>query len=146
LLYSLKSKLKLNGVNMIKYKRMLMMLFASILPVSWAAPCIAAESAFKEIFQDSIYGGLTGSLIGAAVMAFAKRPGNNLEYIGYGAAGGVLAGAAFGALRIAKSVAEMDEKGKVHFAIPAVIPDFNDASSRGPSSYVINAGLLSGKF
>jgi hypothetical protein len=123
-----------------------MMLFAAILPITWAAPCIAAESAFREIFQDSIYGGLTGSLIGAAVMAFAKRPGNHLDYIGYGAAGGVLAGAAFGAAKIAKSLAEIDEKGKVRFAIPAIIPDFNEACSRGPSSYVINAGLLSGKF
>lgn len=123
-----------------------MMFLAAFLPISWAAPCIAAESAFREIFQDSLYGGLTGSLIGAAVMAFAKRPGNHLEYIGYGAAGGVLAGAAFGAARISKTLAEIDEKGKVKFAIPAVIPDFKDANSKGQSGYVINAGLLSGKF
>jgi hypothetical protein len=129
-----------------KYKRMLMMFFAAILSISWAAPCIAAESAFMEIFQDSLYGGLTGSLIGAAVMAFAKRPGNHLDYIGYGAASGILAGATFGAVRIAKTLAEVDDKGKVRFAIPAVIPDFKDANSRGQSSYVINAGLLSGKF
>lgn len=129
-----------------KYKQMIMMLFASVLSITWAAPCFAAESAFREIFQDSIYGGLTGSLIGAAVMAFAKRPGNHLEYIGYGAAGGVLAGAAFGAVKIAKSLAEVDEKGKVRFAIPAVIPDIRDPNSKGQSAYVINAGLLSGKF
>jgi hypothetical protein len=129
-----------------KIKRMLMMFFAAVFSITWAAPCIAAESAFREIFQDSLYGGLAGSLIGAAVMAFAKRPGNHLDYIGYGAAGGVLVGAAFGAFRIANSLAEVDEKGKVRFAIPAVIPDFNEANSRGQSSYVINAGLLSGKF
>jgi hypothetical protein len=129
-----------------KYKQMLMMFFAAVLSISWAAPCIAAESAFREIFQDSLYGGLTGSLIGAAVMAFAKRPGNHLDNIGYGAAGGVLVGAAFGVAKIAKSLAEVDEQGKVRFAIPAVIPDFKDANSKGQSSYVINAGLLSGKF
>jgi hypothetical protein len=128
------------------YKRMLMMLFAAIFSITWAAPCFAVESAFKELFQDSFYGGLTGSLIGAAVMAFAKRPGNHLEYMGYGAAGGVLAGAAIGAFRIAKSLAEMDEQGKVRFAIPAIIPDFRDANSKGQTSYVINADLLSGKF
>lgn len=123
-----------------------MMFFAAIFSITWAAPCFAVESAFREIFQDSIYGGLTGSLIGAAVMAFAKRPGNHLDYIGYGAAGGVLVGAAFGAVRIAKTLAEVDEKGNVRFAIPAVIPDFKDANSRGQSAYVINAGLLSRKF
>jgi len=129
-----------------KYKRMLMMFFATMLPVTWAAPCFAAESAIREIFEDSLYGGLTGSLIGAAIMAFTKRPGNHLEYMGYGAAGGVLVGAAFGAVRFSKTLAELDEKGKIRFAIPEIIPDFREANSKGQSSYVINAGLLSGKF
>ncbi|HEX9023664.1 MAG TPA: hypothetical protein VF799_07480 [Geobacteraceae bacterium] len=114
--------------------------------MTWAVPCLAVDSAFKEIFQDSFYGGLTGSLIGAAVMAFAKRPGNHLEYLGYGAAGGVLAGAAYSAVRVAKSLAEVDDKGEVKFAIPLIIPDFHEQSSRAQSSYTINARLLSGKF
>ncbi len=129
-----------------KLKRLAMLTFAAILPMTWAVPCFAVENAFKEIFQDSLYGGLTGSLIGAAVMAFAKRPGNHLDYLGYGAAGGVLAGAAFGAVRVAKSLAELDDKGKVKFAIPLIIPDFHDANSRAQSSYTVNAQLLSGKF
>ncbi len=122
------------------------MLFAAFLSITWAVPCFAVESAFKEFFQDSFYGGLTGSLIGAAVLAFTKRPGNHLDYMGYGAAGGVLAGAAFGAVRIAKSVAELDDKGKVRFAIPIIIPDIHEPNSRAQSSYTVNAQLLSGKF
>src|SRR5512136_737644 len=100
-----------------KIKRLAMLILATILPMTWAVPCFAVESAYKEIFQDSLYGGLTGSLIGAAVMAFTKRPGNHLDYMGYGAAGGVIAGAALGVVRVAKSLAEMDEQGKVRFAI-----------------------------
>ncbi len=128
-----------------RIKRLSMMIFAAILPLTWAAPCFALESAFKEIFQDSLYGGLTGSLIGAAVMAFAKRPANHLDYMGYGAAGGVIAGAALGAVRVAKSLAEIDQEGKVRFAIPLVIPDIHD-TSRAQSAYTINTQLLSGKF
>ncbi len=129
-----------------KVKRLVTMILAAILPMTWAVPCLAVESTFKEIFQDSLYGGLTGSLIGAAVLDFTKRPGNHLEYLGYGAAGGVLAGAAYGAIKVAKSLAEMDDKGTVKFAIPLIIPDFHDATSRAQSSYTINAQLLSGKF
>jgi hypothetical protein len=129
-----------------KMKCLLMMFFTAIFSITWTAPCFAVESAFKEIFQDSLYGGLTGSLIGAAVMAFAKRPGNHLEYIGYGAAGGVLAGAAVGMVKISKSLAEVDEKGKVKFAIPVIIPRFNDANARAQSSYTVNTQLISGKF
>ncbi len=121
------------------------MIFAAVLPMTWAAPCFALESAFREIFQDSLYGGLTGSLIGAAVMAFNKRPGNHLDDMGYGAAGGVIAGAALGAVRVAKSLAEMDEQGKVRFAIPLVIPDIHD-TSRAQNALTINTQLLSGKF
>ncbi len=129
-----------------KIKRLATLILATILPMTWAVPCFAVESAFKEIIQDSLYGGLTGGLIGAAVMAFAKRPGNHLDYMGYGAAGGVLAGAAYGAIRVAKSLAEVDDKGKVKFAIPLIIPDFHDATSRQQSSYTVNTQLLSGKF
>ncbi len=128
-----------------KIKHICMMIFAAFLPMTWAVPCFAVESAYKEIFQDSLYGGLTGSLIGAAVMAFTKRPGNHLDYIGYGAAGGVIAGAALGAVRVAKSLAEMDEQGKVRFAIPLVIPDIHD-TSRAQNALTINTQLISGKF
>jgi hypothetical protein len=128
-----------------KYKRILMRAFSLIVLIIWTSPCSAAESALKEVLQDSLYGGLTGTLIGAAVMAFTKRTGNHLDYLGYGAAGGAIVGAAVGFTLINRSLAEVDH-GKVKFAIPAVIPDFKDTNSKGESGYVINAELLSGKF
>lgn len=128
-----------------KYKRILMRVLSFFILVIWTAPCSAAESAFKEVLQDSLYGGLTGTLIGAAVMAFTKRTGNHLDYLGYGAAGGAIVGAAVGFSLINRSLAEVDH-GKVKFAIPAVIPDFKEVNSKGESGYVINAELLSGKF
>lgn len=127
-------------------KRVIMRLFAAVLYVIWDAPCFAAENFFKEIFLDTSYGVLTGSLVGAAVMAFAKRPDNHLDYLGYGAAGGVLAGATFGLGRMAKSLAELDDNGNVRFAIPAIIPSHQDTNSKGQSEYVVSTLLLSGKF
>ena len=118
---------------------------AAMIMVFWTVPCSAAESMFKETFQDAIYGGVAGTLVGAAVMAFTKRAGNHLDYLGYGAAGGVIVGAAVGLTIFNRSLAEV-EKGKVRFAIPTIIPEFKDANSKGQSSYIFSGDLLSGKF
>ncbi|HTY21366.1 MAG TPA: hypothetical protein VMC44_06995 [Geobacteraceae bacterium] len=128
-----------------KYRRILTRALSLFILIIWTAPCSAAESAVKEMWQDTMYGGLTGTLIGAAVMAFTKRAGDHLDYLGYGAAGGALVGAAVGLTLINKSLAEV-EHGKVKFAIPAVIPEVKDTNAKGISCYVINAELLSGKF
>jgi hypothetical protein len=78
-------------------------------------------------------------------MAFTKRTGEHLDYMGYGAAGGALVGAAVGLTLINRSLAELD-KGKVKFAIPAIKPDIIDKTANSEGGYVINAELLSGKF
>jgi hypothetical protein len=128
-----------------KYRRMATRVLSLVILIIWTAPCSAAESAFKEVFQDALYGGMAGTLIGAAVMAFTKRTGEHLDYMGYGAAGGALVGAAVGLTLINRSLAELD-KGKVKFAIPVVMPDFKDANARGAGEIVLNTELLSGKF
>jgi hypothetical protein len=128
-----------------KYKRMATRILSFIILIIWSAPCSAAESALKDVFQDALYGGVAGTLIGAAVMAFTKRSGDHLDYMGYGAAGGALVGAAVGLSLIHRSLAEVD-KGKVKFAIPVIVPDFKEANARGENEVVINTELLSGKF
>ena len=112
------------------------------LSVCWTVPCRAAENAFKEVFTDSLYGGLSGTLVGAAVLAFAKKPGDHLDYMAYGAATGVLVGAAYG---VGKAMVEM-EHGKVTWSMPTVIPDFGDTNSRGQTPVTVVAKLLRGKF
>src|SRR4051812_5249338 len=107
-------------------KKMCMMLLAAMLCVSWSGPCLADDGAFKEIFKDSIYGGLTGALVGGAALIFAKKPADHLQYIGYGGAAGVMVGASYGLVKTTKSLAELDDKGKVRFALPTVIPDFKE--------------------
>lgn len=113
--------------------------------LSIATPCLAADSAFKTSFQDAFYGGLTGGLVGAAVLAFTDHPGRHLDYIGYGAAGGVLVGALYGAVTTTRSLAELDN-GEVKFAMPTIIPEFREANSKGHKTIVATAELLRGRF
>ena len=126
---------------MSRSRKMTMTITALLLAI-WTVPCHAAESALKGIFLDSVYGGLTGSLLGAAALVFTKKPADHLEFIGYGAAAGVAAGAIFG---IGKALVEIDN-GKVRYSMPTIIPDFQEANSRSKMPIVVTAELLRGKF
>ncbi len=122
---------------------------AVILAVScllcWSVPSFGADSAFREVFEDSLYGGLSGALVGAAIMAFTHKPGQHLDYIYYGGAGGVLVGAGFGLIKASKSLAEVQD-GKVRFALPTVIPSLQDTNGRGGQTLAFRADLLRGTF
>ena len=110
-----------------------------------ATPCLAAENAFKSIYEDVLYGGLSGGLVGAAVLAFTKKPGTHLDYIGYGAAGGALVGAAYGVVATTRSLAEV-ENGAVKFSLPTIKPEFREANSKGQTSIIATAELIRGSF
>jgi hypothetical protein len=122
--------------------RKLTITITAVLLTVWSVPCHAVESTFKGIFTDSLYGGLTGTLVGAAVMAFAKKPVDHLDSIGYGAAVGILAGAAFG---VGKALVEIDN-GKVKISMPTVIPDIQETNNKGKMPILITAELLRGRF
>jgi len=110
-----------------------------------ATPCLAADNAFKTFFEDAFYGGLTGGLVGTAVLAFTKKPGTHLDYIGYGAAGGVLVGAAYGAVVTTRSLAEVD-KGTLRFSLPTIRPELRESNSKGQTSIIATAELFRGRF
>jgi hypothetical protein len=112
---------------------------------SVSTPCKAAENPFVETFQSSLYGGLVGALVGGAVLVFAKHPGDHLDYIAYGGAGGVLLGAGYGIAKASKSLAEY-ENGKVKFAIPTIVPGLQENTATGQTSIVYNAQLVRGTF
>lgn len=122
-----------------------MILFSAVMICSLTVPCFAAGNAFKEIYEDSLYGGLAGTLIGAALMVFTKKPADHLDYMVYGAAGGVLAGATYGLITTTRSLAEF-ENGRVRFAMPTIVPDFLEANSKGQTAFLLKAELLRGKF
>ena len=79
----------------------------------------AAESSFQTVFKDSFYGGLTGALVGGAILLFQDNPSDHLNYISRGAAIGVIAGATYGIIRTSNSLAEI-EHGRFVFHIPTV--------------------------
>lgn len=110
-----------------------------------ATPCLAEENAMKTIFQDAFYGGLAGSLVGAALLAFTDKPSDHLQNIGIGAGVGVIIGATYGAVTTTKSLAEY-ENGKVKFAMPTIRPEFREGNAKGQNNIVAMAELLRGKF
>lgn len=120
-----------------------LMTIATLLTMSTSA--FADDSTFKEIFQDAFYGGAAGALVGAAFMAFAKKPADHLENVGYGAAAGVLVGAAYGVAKSARSLAEINN-GKVHIAMPTIIPDLTESPVTKQTFITWRAELLRGTF
>jgi len=119
-------------------------LLVAMLVMGWCAPCFA-ESEIKEVFQDGLYGGLTGVLVGAAMLAFTHKPGNHLDYMGYGGAAGVMLGVTYGVVKSTRALAEV-ENGKVRFALPTIMPDIKDPNSRGETAVIVMAEVVRGRF
>lgn len=122
-------------------KRLVVLVFALVF---LATPCLAEENAMKTVLEDAFYGGLAGSLVGAALMAFTKKPADHIQNIGIGAGVGVLVGASYGAFSATKSLAEYDN-GKIKFSMPTIIPEFKEGNGR-QTNLCAMAELLRGKF
>ena len=128
-----------------RMRRLVVTMLAAVMIVGWCIPCRAADSTFKEIFEDAFYGGLTGAIVGGALLAFTHKPKDHLDYLYYGAAGGVLVGAGFGLVKSSRALAEYDN-GRVRFAIPTITPDIQDTNSKGQTPVVIMAQFIRGRF
>lgn len=127
------------------FKRSRVVILAALLISSLSVPCSAADNAFKDAFENAFYGGLLGGLVGGALMVFTKKPGDHLDYLYYGAAGGVLGGAAYGVIKSSKSLVSI-ENGNVKFAMPTITPELQTADAKGHSSLMMKAELVSGSF
>ena len=127
-----------------RVKRITVVLLAAALLTGWTIPATAQENPLKVILEDAFYGGVIGTLIGGAMLAFPRHPADHLEYIGYGAATGIIAGTVFGAVTVSRSFAEVD-KGKIRFAMPTVMPELQESSTRG-TTLAFKADLLRGSF
>ena len=112
---------------------------------STATTSFAADNVFKEVFQDAFYGGAAGALVGAAFMAFTRKPADHLENMGIGAGVGILAGATYGVTKSARSLAEINN-GRVRIAIPTIIPDLVESPSTKQATITWRAEILRGTF
>ena len=142
LLHRRKFRPTVQGVYMNSFKRSVVL---AVTLIFIATPCLAAENAFKTVFQDIFYGALSGALVGAAVLAFTDKPSSHLDYVVFGAAGGALVGATYGAVTTTRSLAEL-ENGEVKFSMPTIIPEIREAHSKGQTTIIATAELIRGRF
>ncbi|MEK6577341.1 MAG: hypothetical protein AAB014_04915 [Nitrospirota bacterium] len=98
-------------------KWIIIILFVILYAAGISSVSFAEENAVRSVFTDGFYGGLAGALVGGAFLAFRDEPGDHLNYIAYGAAGGVLAGTLYGLASVSRAFAEV-ENGKVYVNLP----------------------------
>jgi len=98
-------------------KIVVMIVAAAFLTVS-SLPASAGDKGMRTTFDNAIYGGLTGALVGAAMMIFASEPEDHLDSIAYGFGGGVILGTAYGTWRSTTASIEIND-GKMAFHLPA---------------------------
>lgn len=113
--------------------------------LSAASSAQAADSTLRDVFEDAFYGAGIGALVGGAILVFTKKPADHLEYIGYGAATGVLAGTTYGLAKSARALAEIDN-GRVRIAVPTIIPNLIESPASRQTTVMWTASLLRGTF
>ncbi len=129
-----------------RFKRTAIIAFTLLMTTSSSMPLHAAESSLKVIFEDTLYGGLIGSVLGAATLVFTENSSDHLENIAYGAAAGVFAGAGYGIATTSSNRAMVEyDNGKIRLAVPKVMPDIQE-SSKGEMVLAVKADLLRGTF
>lgn len=119
------------------------MVLLSMLAMSVTAQ--ASEGSLREVFQDAVYGGAIGVLVGGAITAFTKKPVDHLENLGYGGAVGILAGTAYGLTRTSRSLAEIDGN-KVRIAMPTIYPSLSESPTTRQTTITWYASILRGTF
>jgi len=129
---------------MIRFKKItILMTVVSILCASTSA--FADDNAFRDTFQTAFYGGAVGALVGAALLVFTNKPADHLDYMGFGAAAGVLAGTAYGVGKASRALASI-ENGKFKIAMPTIIPDLFESPSTKQTVVSFRANILRGTF
>jgi uncharacterized membrane protein YebE (DUF533 family) len=103
------------------------------------------ENAFRETFTSAFYGGAVGALVGAALMVFTKKPADHLDYMGFGAAAGVLAGTAYGVAKSSRALASI-ENGAIKMGMPTIIPDLIESPVTKQTTVSWRADILRGTF
>lgn len=125
-------------------KNIALVTLLSILCASTSA--FADDNAFRDTFQSAFYGGAVGALVGAALLVFTKKPADHLDYMGFGAAAGVLAGTAYGVVKTtSRSLASL-ENGSLKIAMPTIIPDLTESPVTKQTVLSFRADILRGTF
>ena len=95
------------------------MLLASMLSLLIPVRAGAYENGVQEVLTDGFYGGLAGTLIGAAFLAFRDKPSDHLKDLRVGAGAGVILGTLYGLGKVTGAIAEV-KNGAVVWHMPAL--------------------------
>jgi hypothetical protein len=126
-------------------KRSIIILLSTCLLTGMAVPCVAADNAFRDLFESSLYGGLVGTLVGGAFLAFTHKPSEHLDYLAVGAATGVLAGVTYSVVKQSRSLVAIED-GNVKLALPTIIPELQENGTKGMASVMLKAEVIKGTF
>ena len=125
-------------------KRIIAFMTLVAMLVATTSAC-ADDNVFRDTFQSAFFGGAVGALVGAALLVFPNKPADHLNYIGFGAAAGVLAGTAYGVGKASRAFASIDN-GKIKIAMPIIIPDLAESPSTKQTVVSFRANILQGTF
>lgn len=91
----------------------------TLITVLLTATSALAQDRGQVVFRDTVYGVLTGALIGGALTLATDDPGDHLSWIGLGAAIGAVSGAAYGMYETT-AMAELGSDGELRLAMPSL--------------------------
>jgi hypothetical protein len=120
------------------------MVLAGALLLGWAPGAPAQEAPLKTVFQDALYGGMTGALVGGAILAFDHNSRDDLSYVLYGAATGVIVGTFYGLVTAPRPLARF-EGGALRLAVPTPVPTVV-AGNDGRPALGVRADLFQARF
>jgi len=126
-------------------KRSIIILLSTCLLTGMATPCLAAENVFRDLFENSLYGGLAGTLVGGALLVFTRKPSEHLDYLAVGAATCVLAGVTYSVVKQSRSLVAIED-GNVKLALPTIIPELQENGAKGMTSVMLKAEVIKGTF
>jgi len=104
---------------MLKQKMKFSLLGALALFSLAATPAVASAADFEleTVFEDSLYGGAIGALIGGGAMLISSQPSKHWDYVVTGAGVGIIAGAVYGLYTSTRSFAQLED-GKMTIGVP----------------------------
>jgi len=95
----------------------------------------AADFEVQNTFEDTMYGGMLGALVGAGAMLVSGAPSKHWNYISTGAGLGIIAGAIYGVASGAHAFAQLED-GQLQLGVPmpelALSPDGQVISMNTP--------------
>lgn len=113
--------------------------FALLAATATPSSATAADFEVQTVFEDALYGGAIGALIGGGAMLVSSQPSKHWDYITTGAGIGIIAGAIYGVYSSSRSFAEIED-GKMMVGIPT--PQIRVRNYDDSTAVALQADLL----